>query len=85
MGVMMEKTVFYDEKGRACEFIIDAKFSIDNTSYVAMHPAEDEDSYTYILKVFTDKNGEEALKGIDDEELEEASKVYEELLNEKLQ
>ena len=42
MGVMMEKTVFYDEKGRACEFIIDAKFSIDDTSYVAMHPAEDE-------------------------------------------
>ena len=34
---------------------------------------------------FTDKNGEEALKGIDDEELEEASKVYEELLNENLQ
>ncbi len=81
----MEKTIFYDENGRACEFIIDAKFSIENTDYVAMHPAEDEESYTYILKVVTEKNGEEALKGIDDDELEEASKAYEELLNEKLQ
>lgn len=81
----MERALFYDELGNPIEFIIKAKFSIENTDYVAMLPAETIDSFVYILKIVLDEDGEEMLSGIDDEELDEATKVYEELLKEKLQ
>lgn len=81
----MEKTVFYDESGKAMEFIIQGKFSIDENDYIAMIPANEENPYVYILRITFDENGEEVLEGIDDDELEEASKIYEELLQEKLQ
>ena len=38
----MDKQVFFDEKGQKFEFIIRAKFEIDNKAYVAMSPIEDE-------------------------------------------
>ena len=66
-------------------FIVKAKFSIDDTDYVAMLPANELESYTYILRIDLDDNGEEVLVGIDDDELEEAQKVYEELENRRLQ
>lgn len=81
----MEKLLFYDEMGNEIEFVVKAKFSIDDTDYVAMLPAKELDSYTYILRIELDDNGEEILVGIDDEELEEAQKVYEELENKRLQ
>nr|WP_300002390.1 DUF1292 domain-containing protein [Tissierella sp.] len=81
----MQKHLFYDELGNEIEFIIKAKFTIDDTDYVAMLPADDIESDTYILKIEFDDNGDEMLVGIDDEELKEAEVIYEELLKENLQ
>ena len=82
---MTEKHLFYDELGNEVEFVVKAKFSIDDTDYVALLPADDIESATYILKVDIDENGEEFLMGIDDEELNQAQEVYEELSKENLQ
>lgn len=82
---MGQTHLFYDELGNEIEFIIKAKFTLDDTEYVAMLPADDIESDTYILKIQFDENGDEMLAGIDDEELKEAEKVYEELLKENLQ
>ncbi|MGO1470514.1 MAG: DUF1292 domain-containing protein [Tissierella sp.] len=82
---MIQRHLFYDELGNEIEFIIKAKFTLDDTDYVAMLPANDIESDTYILKVEFDESGNEVLAGIDDEELKEAEKVYEELLKENLQ
>ncbi len=77
----MEKIKLYDENDNEVEFFVDAKFSIDDTDYVALYTDED-DPEIYILKVIEDENGDELLAGIDDDELEEAKNAYEELLDE---
>ena len=77
----MEKIKLYDENDVEVEFFIDAKFSIEDTDYVALYTDEDEPEI-YILKVIEDEDGNELLAGIDDDELEEAKKAYEELLDE---
>ncbi len=77
----MEKIKLYDENNVEVEFFADAKFSIEDTDYVALYTDEDEPEI-YILKVIEDENGDELLAGIDDDELEEAKKAYEELLDE---
>ena len=82
---MGERHLFYDELGNEVEFIVKAKFSLDDTDYVAMLPAEDIESATYILRIDIDDNGDEVLVGIDDAELEEAEGPYQELLRENLQ
>lgn len=82
---MGERHLFYDELGNEVEFIVKAKFSLDDTDYVAMLPADDIDSATYILRIELDDNGEEILVGIDDDELKDAEEAYEELLKENLQ
>lgn len=82
---MNEKHLFYDESGNEIEFYIKGKFTLDNTDYVALLPANDIESMTYILKIHIDDNGDEILVGIDDEELNEAKEAYEELSRENLQ
>lgn len=82
---MEEKHLFYDELGNEIEFIVKAKFSLDETDYVALLQADDIESPTFLLRIELDDNGEEILVGIDDDELEEAEEAYEELLKEKLQ
>ncbi|WFA09662.1 DUF1292 domain-containing protein [Tissierella sp. Yu-01] len=82
---MSERHLFYDELGNEIEFIVKAKFSLDDTDYVAMLPADDIESATYILRVDIDDNGDEVLVGIDDNELKDAEEAYEELLKEQLQ
>lgn len=77
----MEKIKLYDENNVEVEFFVDAKFSIEDTDYVALYTDEDEPEI-YILKVIEDENGDELLSGIDEDELEEAKKAYEELLDE---
>lgn len=77
----MEKIKLYDENNVEVEFFVDAKFSIEDTDYVALYTDEDEPEI-YILKVIEDENGDELLSGIDEDELEEARKAYEELLDE---
>ena len=82
---MGERHLFYDELGNEIEFIVKAKFTLDETDYVALLPADDIESYTYILRIELDDNGDELLVGIDDEELMDAQKTYEELMKENLQ
>ncbi|MDR7870042.1 MAG: DUF1292 domain-containing protein [Tissierellaceae bacterium] len=82
---MDERHLFYDELGNEVEFIVKAKFTLDDSDYVAMLPADNIESYTYILRVEVDDNGNEYLVGIDDDELLDAQKTYEELMKEKLQ
>ena len=77
----MEKIKLYDENNVEVQFFVDAKFSIDDTDYVALYTDEEEPEI-YILKVVEDEFGNELLAGIDDYELNEAKKVYEELLDE---
>lgn len=82
---MGERHLFYDELGNEIEFIVKAKFTLDDTDYLALLPADDIESMTYILRIDIDENGDEILVGIDDDELKEAEEVYEELLRENLQ
>ena len=77
----MEKIKLYDENDKEVEFFVDAKFSVEDTDYVALY-TDEENPEIYILKVIEDENGDELLAGIDDDELEEAKKAYEELLDE---
>lgn len=79
----MDKVLFYDENGDEIEFIIEAKFSIDEDEYVALYPVDDEE-LLYILKVEYDEKGDEILVGIDDDELKEAQEAYEDLVKENL-
>ncbi|MCR3956359.1 MAG: DUF1292 domain-containing protein [Gudongella sp.] len=82
---MTERHTFYDELGNEIEFVVKAKFSMDDTDYVALLPANEIDAMTYILRIEMDDEGDEILVGIDDQELEEAKDVYEELVRENLQ
>lgn len=77
----MEKIKLYDENNVETEFFVDAKFTVDDTDYVALF-TDEEDPEIYILKIIEDENGEELLSGIDDNELKVAQDAYEELLDE---
>lgn len=81
----MERQLFYDELGNPVEFIVRGKFTVDDTDYVALVPAEDLEPVIYILKVAFDEEGQEVLVGIEDDELEIAKDAYEELMREHLQ
>ncbi|WP_422487220.1 DUF1292 domain-containing protein [Gudongella sp. DL1XJH-153] len=82
---MTEKHTFYDELGNEIEFVVKAKFSMDDNDYVALLPANEIDAMTYILRIEMDDEGDEILVGIDHDELEEAKDIYEELVKENLQ
>lgn len=81
----MEKHLFFDENDQPVEFILKAKFQVDDTSYVAMVPSEDIDGHIYILRQDFDENGNGIFVGIDDDELNDAVEVYEELIKDKMQ
>ena len=82
---MEERHLFYDELGNEIQFIVKAKFSLDETDYVALLQADDIESPTFLLRIEIDDNGDEILVGLDDDELKEAEETYEELLKENLQ
>ncbi|MDY0255694.1 MULTISPECIES: DUF1292 domain-containing protein [Gudongella] len=83
---MTEKHVFYDELGNEIEFLVKAKFSLDDTDYVALLNADQLDTMTYLLKLELDQDGEPIFVTIDDEEeFEEVKSAYEELSREHLQ
>ena len=75
-----------DEFGKEQEFIILATFGLDDVDYAALLPTDDMEGLTYILRMETEANGELVLTGIDDdEELQDAIDVYEEIQQENLQ
>lgn len=83
---MQEKIMLTDEMGEEKEFIILATFGLDDDDYAALLPADDIESPTYILKMEESQDGEVILMGIDDEEeLQAAIEVYEEIESENLQ
>ena len=81
---MPEKHIFYDELGNEIEFVVKAKFNYDDQEYVALLHAKEIDALTYILKVEMNDDGEEVLVHVDDEELEEATDIYEEIIKKHL-
>lgn len=83
---MDEKIVLLDELGQEQEFIILATFGLDDSDYAALLPADDIEGLTYILRMEIDESGETILSGIeDDEELQDAIDVYEEIQKKNLQ
>ncbi|MDY0234557.1 MAG: DUF1292 domain-containing protein [Gudongella sp.] len=82
---MPEKHIFYDELGNEIEFVVKAKFNFDDQEYVALLPSKEIDALTYILKIEMNDDGEEVLVHVDDEELEEAKDIYEEIIKNHLQ
>lgn len=83
----MEETIMLlDELGQEQEFIILATFGLDDVDYAALLPVDDMEGLTYILRMEEDDDGGMILSGIDDdEELQNAIDVYEEIQNENLQ
>lgn len=73
----MEKFEAIDENGKKVTFELIETFGMDDSEYAVLNSVEDKD--LYILKIKHDKNGEMTLEGIDDDELEDAIEVYEEL------
>lgn len=82
---MGERFLFYDELGNKIEFLVKAKFTLDDTDYAALLPADDIESEVYILRIELDENGDPVFASIDGSELEEAIETYEQLLKENLQ
>lgn len=81
----MQRIAFHDEYGNLKDYIIKAKFSLGHSKYIAILPADEIESPTYILRIDTDEMGQEILVGIDDEEIKEVSQVYEEVKEDTLQ
>lgn len=83
---MTEKHVFYDELGNEIEFLVKAKFSLDDTDYVALLNADQMDTMTYLLRLELDDIGDPIFVTIDDEEeFDEVKTAYEELSKKHLQ
>lgn len=81
---MTERHTFYDELGNQIEFVVKAKFSMDDTDYVAILPAKKIEAMTYILRIEMDAEGDEILVGIENDELEKAKDIYEGLEKDNL-
>lgn len=75
-----------DEEGNESEFELIASQEIDGTTYVALIPYDpekkDAEEQEYVvLKLETDKNGEELLVTIDDDdEFEKVAEIFEDML-----
>lgn len=81
----MNRLAFYDEMGNPQEFIVKAEFQSGDEDYIAILPAEDIESPTFILRVDIDAMGRKTFVGIDDEELKTATKAYEKVKKNLLQ
>lgn len=77
----MEHFEAIDENGKKIIFELIETFGMNDSEYAVLN-SKDEDNI-YILKIIYDKNGNMNLEGIDDEELNSAIEVYEELKLEK--
>ena len=73
----MERFVAIDENGKKIVFELIETFGMNDSEYAVLNSKDDD--YTYILKIIYDKDKNMSLEGIDDEELNSAIEVYEEL------
>lgn len=82
----MSTIVLYDESGNPLRFQVLDVFGMDDQDYAVLLPETDPEASTYILRIEQDENGEPVFVGIDDDdELDEAIEIYEELKRESLQ
>lgn len=77
----MERFEAIDENGKKIMFELVETFGMNESEYAVLN--SEDDINTYILKIVYDKEGNMNLEGIDDEELQDAIEVYEELKSEK--
>ena len=76
----------YDESGNRQSFRILDVFGMDDQDYAVLLPENNHNDQTYIPRIEIDENGQQYFAGIDDEEeLEDAIRIYEELKNDMLQ
>lgn len=76
----------YDESGNKQNFRILDVFGMDDQDYAVLLPENSHTDQTYILRIEIDESGQQYFAGIDDEEeLEDAILIYEELKKEMLQ
>lgn len=81
----MEVIELVDESGIAEKFNIIDTFGIDDDNYAVLMPVSKLKSMTYILKIVETSEDGATFSTIDDEdEFNEAIKVYEELKKEKI-
>lgn len=73
----MERFEAIDENGKKIVFELIETFGMNDSKYAVLNSKDDD--YTYILKIIYDKDKNMSLEGIDDEELNSAIEVYEEL------
>ena len=73
----MERFEAIDENGKRIVFELIETFGMNDSEYAVLNSKDDD--YTYILKIIYDKDKNMSLEGIDDEELNSAIEVYEEL------
>lgn len=73
----MERFEAIDENGKKIFFELIETFGMNDSEYAVLNSKDDD--YTYILKIIYDKDKNMSLEGIDDEELNSAIEVYEEL------
>lgn len=82
----MEIIELYDENGNLQKFKLLDTFGMDEDDYAVLLPVNEPDSLTYILRIEYLDNGELSLIGIEDQnELNAAVDIYENLKNEKMQ
>ncbi|MCI5997634.1 MAG: DUF1292 domain-containing protein [Peptoniphilaceae bacterium] len=77
----MERFEAIDENGKKIFFELVDTFGMNESEYAVLNSKDDIN--TYILKIIYDKQGNMTLEGIDDEELQDAIEVYEELKEER--
>lgn len=73
----MDRFEAIDENGKKIVFELIETFGMNDSEYAVLNSKDDD--YTYILKIIYDKDKNMSLEGIDDEELNSAIEVYEEL------
>lgn len=82
---MEDKIILLDEMGKEKEFEVLATFGVNDLDYAALLPNGNIDELIYILKIEYDSKNQPILVGIDDEEeLESAIEVYEQIEKEKM-
>ena len=82
----MDIIELYDEVGNLQKFKLLDTFGMDDDDYAVLISDVDDDDTIYIFRIMNTVEGELILEGItDEEELNDAVEIYEQLIKESLQ
>ena len=82
----MDIIELYDEFGNLQKFKLLDTFGMDDDDYAVLISDVDDDDTIYIFRIMNTVEGELILEGItDEEELNDAVEIYEQLIKESLQ